>query len=40
MMRRKMQSMAGESPAPFDTFYLNAFDDFKYLCLTLRPTAG
>lgn len=38
MMRRKLHSLVEESSdaPPFDTFYLNAFDDFKYLCLTLR----
>ena len=40
MMRRKMQLLAAATPPPFDPFYLNAFDDFKYLCLTLRPTTG
>lgn len=38
MMRRKMQELAQADPAPFDVFYLNAFDDFKYLCLTLRAS--
>lgn len=41
MMRRKLQTIAAtdaESPA-FDHFFLNAFEDFKYLCLTLRPVA-
>lgn len=38
MMRRKLQALAdadGEAVS-FDHFYLNAFNDFKYLCLTLR----
>lgn len=41
MMRRKLQAIAAadEHGIAFDHFYLNAFDDFKYLCLTLRPTA-
>lgn len=40
MMRRKLQAIAAndEYGLAFDHFYLNAFDDFKYLCLTLRPT--
>jgi hypothetical protein len=39
MMRRKLQAIAAadEFGLAFDHFYLNAFDDFKYLCLTLRP---
>jgi DNA-directed RNA polymerase specialized sigma24 family protein len=38
MMRRKLQAIAAadEHGIAFDHFYLNAFDDFKYLCLTLR----
>lgn len=41
MMRRKLQAVANENVADpqFDHFYLQAFDDFKYLCLTLRPAA-
>lgn len=40
MMRRKLQAIAAADAEglAFDHFYLNAFDDFKYLCLTLRPT--
>lgn len=39
MMRRKLQAIADadEHGIAFDHFYLNAFNDFKYLCLTLRP---
>lgn len=39
MMRRKLQAIAAtdENGLAFDHFYLNAFDDFKYLCLTLKP---
>jgi len=41
MMRRKLQDLAALSAMPpFDPFYLNAFHDFKYLCLTLRPLAA
>jgi hypothetical protein len=38
MMRRKLQAIAAtdEHGIAFDHFYLNAFEDFKYLCLTLR----
>lgn len=41
MMRRKLQAVADadEHGIAFDHFYLNAFDDFKYLCLTLRAPA-
>lgn len=41
MMRRKLQGIAATDPEEkaFDHFYLNAFDDFKYLCLTLRTAA-
>lgn len=38
MMKRKLQQIAaGDTDEPtFDHFYLQAFEDFKYLCLTLR----
>lgn len=41
MMRRKLRTIADADAKgdTFDHFYLNAFDDFKYLCLTLRPVA-
>lgn len=44
MMRRKLDALAAsDDPSTgtrFDHFYLNAFDDFKYLCLTLRPSVS
>lgn len=42
MMRRKLQAIADsdEHGIAFDHFYLNAFNDFKYLCLTLRPVTA
>lgn len=41
MMKRKLQAIASaDTDQPtFDHFYLNAFEDFKYLCLTLRAAA-
>jgi hypothetical protein len=41
MMRRKLQAIAEGDPEgqAFDHFYLNAFKDFKYLCLKVRGPA-
>lgn len=39
MMRRKLLAISADGSNGVDPFYLNAFDDFKYLCLTLRPAS-
>jgi hypothetical protein len=40
MMRGKLEAISIEPEPPFDAFYLNAFNDFKYLGLTLRSQAA